>query len=64
MPQGNNLHGIEFLDVNTAIAVGDAGTILRTADGGGTWVPQRSSTDEDLLSVSFSDFQNGTAGGR
>ena len=28
LPQGNNLNAVEFVDANTAWAVGDAGTIL------------------------------------
>jgi len=64
LPQGNNLNGIEVIDPATAIAVGDAGTILTTLDGGQSWVSQRSGTNEDLLSVSFSDYQNGTAVGK
>ncbi len=63
LPQGNNLNGIEVIDPSTAITVGDAGTILTTLDGGQTWVPQRSGTNENLLSVSFSDYQNGTVVG-
>ena len=37
LPQGNWLHGVDFVDVNTGTAVGDGGTILRTTDGGDTW---------------------------
>jgi photosystem II stability/assembly factor-like uncharacterized protein len=36
-PQGNHLHDIEFLTETTAIAVGDAGTIMITHDTGLTW---------------------------
>jgi photosystem II stability/assembly factor-like uncharacterized protein len=35
--QGNTLRDVEFLDVSTAIAVGDAGTVLVSHDAGLTW---------------------------
>ncbi|MBT8470715.1 MAG: hypothetical protein KJN97_18355 [Deltaproteobacteria bacterium] len=31
----NRLWGVSFADANTGTAVGDAGTIVRTTDGGG-----------------------------
>jgi len=37
-PQGHTLHDVEFLDDNTAIAVGEAATILVTHDAGLTWL--------------------------
>jgi photosystem II stability/assembly factor-like uncharacterized protein len=36
-PQGHTLHDVVFLDDNTAIAVGEVGTIVVTHDGGNTW---------------------------
>ncbi len=33
-PQGNTLHDIFIFDQNTAIAVGDLGTVIKTTDGG------------------------------
>lgn len=53
LPQGNALHDIDAIDDLIAAAVGDDGTILRTTDGGATWVPQSSGTQEDLRSVAF-----------
>ena len=38
--------------------------IIRTIDGGSTWNVQSSRTVNDLLGVSFSDVNNGTAVGR
>jgi len=35
--QGNSLNDIVFLDENTAIAVGNASTVMRTSDAGMTW---------------------------
>jgi len=37
LPQGHTLHDVVFLDDNTAIAVGDVGTIMVTHDQGNTW---------------------------
>jgi photosystem II stability/assembly factor-like uncharacterized protein len=39
------------------------GTILRTTDGGNTWVSQTSGTTNALFSVSFTDVNHGTAVG-
>jgi Secretion system C-terminal sorting domain len=57
------LHGISLTDYNNATAVGDSGTILRTTNGGTTWDSQLSGTTVSLLSVFFSDANNGTTVG-
>ncbi len=44
-------------------AVGDNGTILATAEGGASWVPQTSESTELLVSVAFVDAQHGWAVG-
>jgi photosystem II stability/assembly factor-like uncharacterized protein len=49
--------------VNTAYAVGQAGTILKTTNSGMTWESQTSGTTENLLGVWFSDENTGTAVG-
>ncbi len=59
----NHLRGVSFMDVNTGIAVGDSGTILRTTDGGTTWTPQSSGTMSALWEVTFADANAGTAVG-
>lgn len=38
-----------MIDTNTAIVVGDGGSILRTTDAGANWVSQTSNTTRDLL---------------
>ena len=40
-------------------AVGGAGTILHTADGGNKWSSQASGTEQFLYGVSFTDSKNG-----
>ena len=63
LPQGNSLRAVAVLDGKTVIAVGDAGTILRTTDGGASWRRQFSGTANHLYGVSFTDANTGTAVG-
>ena len=63
LPQGNHLSGVSFTDANTGTAVGGNGAILRTTDGGITWVSQTSGTTENLNGVSFTDANTGTVVG-
>jgi photosystem II stability/assembly factor-like uncharacterized protein len=64
LPQGNALLGVSFTDTNRGTAVGKDGTIVRTTDGGATWVTQTSGTTSFLLGVSFTDANTGTAVGQ
>jgi photosystem II stability/assembly factor-like uncharacterized protein len=52
--------GITFTDSLHGMVVGDNGTILRTTDGGDTWMSQASGVIGDLNSVSFTDSLTGT----
>lgn len=63
LPQGNELTAISFPDLNTGTAVGFAGTVLRTTDGGITWANQSSGTPLKLNAVHFADTNTGTAVG-
>jgi photosystem II stability/assembly factor-like uncharacterized protein len=63
LPQGNHLGAVAVSDSQTATAVGDYGTILRTSDGGATWTLQGSGTSKDLRGVSFVDSNTATAVG-
>jgi hypothetical protein len=47
----------------TGWAVGQAGVVLHTSDGGLGWSPQTSGVSEDLFAVSFSDAIHGWAVG-
>jgi len=49
------LYGVDFIDELTGIAVGEAGTLLRTTDGGTTWISYPNVTQETLKSVTFYD---------
>lgn len=63
-PQGNNLRDIYVFNDDTAIAVGDFSTIIKTTDGGNTWnVQSNVSPSQILYSVQFLDANNGWAGG-
>jgi photosystem II stability/assembly factor-like uncharacterized protein len=43
--------------------VGQLGTILRTTDGGQSWVREESGTNQDLYGVSLSETNTGNAVG-
>ena len=63
LPQGNLLESVFFTDSNTGYAVGNAGTILKTADGGVTWSIYSSGPINQLNSVFFTDANTGFAAG-
>jgi len=63
LPQGNSLNDVYFTDVLNGIAVGVGGTIIRTTDGGSTWLIQNSGVPATLYGVSFTDVNTGTAVG-
>ena len=58
LPTGNDLNCIRFVDATTGYAVGDAGTIIKTTDGGVNWFSQTSGTKAGLRSVRFFDTDN------
>ena len=63
LPQGNNLAEIHVFDENTAIAVGNIGTIIKTTNGGISWDMKESNTQEYLNSVFFINNNTGWAVG-
>ena len=63
LPQGNILESVFFTDSITGYAVGSAGTIIKTTDGGATWSIYSSGTGNMLFSVFFTDANNGFAAG-
>lgn len=52
-----------FISTDTGWVVGKGPAILKTTDGGSTWINQFASADEDMLSVHFLDRLNGWVGG-
>jgi photosystem II stability/assembly factor-like uncharacterized protein len=59
LPQGNDLHDVYVFDDNSAIAIGNGGTIVRTTDGGANWKIQL--IDIDIMSASFVNHKTGWA---
>jgi len=58
------LYGIYFSDVSTGTAVGIYGTILRTTDGGKTWVEQNNGgNNSHLFDVAFINSDKGVVVG-
>jgi photosystem II stability/assembly factor-like uncharacterized protein len=58
-----SLYDVSFTDADTGTAVGQNGTIVRTTNGGTTWVEQDSGTTNNLAGVSFVDANTGWAAG-
>lgn len=61
--QKDYLSSIQFSDYNHGWIVGEAGTILKSNDGGEIWMNQFDGTNNLLNNVCFIDFQTGWAGG-
>lgn len=64
LPQGNRLTAVEAAPGGALWAVGAAGTLLRSEDGGASWVSSGPKLDTDLLDVDFVDGLTGWAVGR
>ncbi|MDZ7340231.1 MAG: YCF48-related protein [candidate division KSB1 bacterium] len=64
-PQGNPLHDIWLFDSQTAIAVGDVGTVITTSNGGQNWSVAHycGGSSSNLLAVFFVNRNTGWAGG-
>lgn len=55
---GAALYGVDFLDEDNGMAVGESGVILRTSNGGITWESMNSGVNLTLNSVSYMDADN------
>jgi photosystem II stability/assembly factor-like uncharacterized protein len=60
-PQGNRLQEVFALDSLTCWAAGNYGTIMKTDDGGETWLVQNTGTTGNFRSICFTDPLNGWA---
>ena len=71
---GYDLFAIQFIDRNTGYAVGSksywenstlkrSGGIIKTTDGGDTWIDQPSGTERFLYDIHFTDAEHGWAVG-
>lgn len=63
LPSGNAIEDITFVDAKTGWAVGDAGQILKTTDGGSTWALQASRVTARLTHVRFANASTGWIAG-
>ena len=52
-----NLTDVLFFDQERGIAIGDAGVVLTTTNGGNTWQPQSSGTTVSLVQIGLGDNQ-------
>ena len=59
LPQGNTLHSVQLVYENVGWAVGDGGTILKTTNGGFSWIFQSISEPYILNAVSFTSLYKG-----
>ncbi len=48
-----NLNSVDFISIETGVAVGDAGAIISTANGGVNWIPVALGVSSDLRGVAF-----------
>jgi photosystem II stability/assembly factor-like uncharacterized protein len=63
LPQGNTLQDFSFIDTNNGFGVGARGTIIKTTDGGNSWLLISDETEDDLYGVSFINSNIGTVVG-
>jgi photosystem II stability/assembly factor-like uncharacterized protein len=63
VPTGSDLRGVDFSNVMTGTVVGAGTTILRTTDGGWSWVAQAGEPNQSLQAVSFADDSVGVTAG-
>lgn len=59
----HRLNAVFFSNSSVGVAVGNVGRIVRTTDGGNSWISVPSNVTEDLYSVIFTDSFNGIAVG-
>lgn len=61
-PQGNWLHGVEIIDANTIMIVGDGATVLKSSDGGLTWNLNHYPVGFNARKFQFVRFANSNTG--
>jgi photosystem II stability/assembly factor-like uncharacterized protein len=62
-PQGQNLRSVYFVDANNGYAAGEAGTILKSVDGGLTWDIIMIDPPLLITCIYFTDISTGYIGG-
>ncbi len=63
LPQGGDLEGVSCATTSACVAVGDAGTILASSDGGESWSARSSGVGDGLMSVNCADASDCVAVG-
>ena len=58
-PQGNTLNDIDIINDQLAYAIGNRGTLLKTADGGENWQIKQTNSLADLKTITFINESNG-----
>jgi len=53
LPQGNSLTSVYFTDSMTGYCAGTFGTLLKSTDGGNTWIVLKTNTTENLCGIRF-----------
>ena len=61
--QGISMRGVAMTSRSTGMAGGDSGIIVRTTNGGATWIRLNSGTTAPLSAIAMNDSLNGCAGG-
>ena len=59
LPQGHLLKSVKFVSSNIGWAVGESGALIKTTNGGETWLVQPTGINNTLSSVDFADENNG-----
>jgi photosystem II stability/assembly factor-like uncharacterized protein len=63
LPTAHKYNDVQMIDVNTAVAVGTAGTFIKSTDAGVTWSYVWTKTHVDLLGIDFPTMNTGYAVG-
>jgi photosystem II stability/assembly factor-like uncharacterized protein len=58
-PTNNTLSGVSFINATTGWIAGSGDCILKTTDGGSTWVKQNAQDGQNWYAVYFADAQHG-----
>lgn len=61
LPVGNRINDLHFVDARLGWAVGEAGQVLKTVDGGLNWQAQWVPSDANLTQVRFANAMSGWA---
>ena len=59
LPQGNDLKASCFVDNNNGYLVGRSGTVMKTTDGGATWILCNPGQNNSFYGVDFIDINTG-----